>query len=138
MRITRRNDEDVQTLARMIITARREALEAQTALKALEQRMMDQMFKAGKKTTELNEDGRKYRLTYVTRETIKVDNDGLRKDVSPEVWNKITKQTIDTKALEDALTDGLISPDVVGAHSVVGKSAPYLKVSESELTEGDE
>ena len=69
-------------------------------------------------------DGKKFSTTYTQRTTNQINEEGLRKALSAQVFDRYTVKKLDKKALEKAMTDGEIDPVVVAqfVEQVPGKT----------------
>jgi hypothetical protein len=76
------------------------------------------------------DDGSKHTVTVVQRETLKVDEVTLLSVLGKRQFAKISDQKLNTKKLEAAVRDGVISAELVSDNSVVSRSNPYLRVTD--------
>ena len=134
MRIVRtRTDED---LLRRYAEARRAEEEAHNSRLLVEEELMASMVKDQRKSTEVEDGGKRYRVTYVQGETSSVNEDGLRKALGAVTFRKYTVQRLDKKKLEDAMDSGDLDPVLVGQFVTVKPSKPFLRFTIKE--EGDD
>jgi hypothetical protein len=91
-----------------------------------------------RKTVAYEEDGVKYTATYTQRTTNQINEEGLRKALTAQVYDKFTVKKLDRKALEKAMTDGEVDPVVVAkfVEQVPGKT--YLTYRAKEEAEDAE
>lgn len=95
------------------------------------------LVKEQRKTAEVQDGGKEYRVTYVQGETTKIDEQGLRKALGAANYRKYTKETLDRKKLEEGMDKGEVDPIVVGQHVQVVPSKPFLRFTEKEAKEDE-
>lgn len=95
------------------------------------------LVKDQRKTAEVEDGGKKYRVTYVQGETTQVDEAGLRKALGAVTFRKYTVQKLDRKKLEDAMDSGDVDPIVVGQFVSVKPSKPFLRFTIKEAGADD-
>jgi len=76
------------------------------------------------------DDGSMYTVTVVQRETLKVDEVTLLQTLGKRQFAKVSDLKLNTKKLEAAVRDGVISAELVSDNSVVSRSSPYLRVTD--------
>jgi hypothetical protein len=76
------------------------------------------------------DDGSKHTVTLVQRETLKVDEVKLLQTLGKRQFAKVADLKLNTKKLEAAVRDGVISAETVSEHAVVTRSSPYLRVTD--------
>ena len=74
-----------------------------------------------------------YRVTRVSSTRTRVNEDSLKKELGARLFNKATKRVLDTKKLEALMDDGTLDPMIVGKHVIVTDSAPYNRITKSEV-----
>lgn len=65
------------------------------------------------KTAYVSAGGVKFSATYTQRTTNQINEQGLRKALGARVYDKFTTKKLDRKALETAMTDGVVDPMIV-------------------------
>jgi hypothetical protein len=75
--------------------------------------------------------GDDYKVTVVAAETVRVDEEGLRKAIGAVAYRRICKQKVDNKLLDAAVRDGVLSLDTVAEHVTIKKNTPHVRVTRS-------
>jgi hypothetical protein len=75
-------------------------------------------------------DDHDYKVTMVTRETLKFDEDTLMSALGKRRFARVAKLKIDRSLLEKAVASGEIDSRLVAGCTVVTASAPFLRISE--------
>jgi DNA integrity scanning protein DisA with diadenylate cyclase activity len=75
-------------------------------------------------------DDHNYRVTMVTRETMKFDEVTLMAALGKRRFARIAKMKIDRALLEKAVASGEIDANLVANCTVVAESDPFLRISE--------
>jgi prolyl-tRNA editing enzyme YbaK/EbsC (Cys-tRNA(Pro) deacylase) len=83
------------------------------------------------KTLTLDTGDIKHRVTYVTRETHKIDEKGLRKALRARVFDRFTERRLVRSRLEAAMASGEVDPMLVSKYVETVQSAPYLRYTEA-------
>lgn len=91
--------------------------------------LMEKLESAELETLTVGEEGSEIKVTIVRPTTLKLNEAGLEKDLSPAQWKLVTKKVVDKKALEDAVVRGKIDPTVVADNSNEVASKPYLRIT---------
>lgn len=79
--------------------------------------------------------GNGFRATLVRGERVKYNELGLKKALGAAVWRKVTKTSLDTKKLDEAVQEGLVPVMVVAQHSEVLFNKAYVKITPVALTD---
>lgn len=79
------------------------------------------------KSASVARDGVRTSVTYVTRETVHVDEKGLRRALRAKVYDRYTKKVLDKAAMEKAMEAGDVDPMLVAKYCQPVVSKPYLK-----------
>lgn len=105
----------------------------QADIKALQSDILTEMQSAGLKTTTTktvtNNEDRLIKVTLVQGETVSINAESLRKQLTAAQWNKITHRVLDNKKLEDAMAEDVVSPLIVADCSTTRARAPYIRVT---------
>lgn len=104
--------------------ARTRADEAQAAVAAF-------LREASQKTLVASLKDGDYKVTVVERETIKFDEKKMLHDLGKRRFAKIAELKLSRGLLEQAVTTGEISHEYLATVSLVSKSAPYIRVTET-------
>jgi hypothetical protein len=72
----------------------------------------------------------KYKVTKVQRETVRIDEDKLKKILGAPTYNKTLKKVFDKTKLESLVSLGEVSVDQVASASDVVPSKAYLRITE--------
>lgn len=75
-------------------------------------------------------DNHNYKVTLVTRETLKFDETTLMSALGKRRFARVSKMKIDRGLLEKAVAAGEIDANLVANCTVVSESAPFLRISE--------
>lgn len=67
--------------------------------------------------------------TLVTPSTVEIDEPRLKRQLGAKVWKKVTKQVLDRKLLDDALSTGEVDIAVVAQCSQEKFRSPYIKLT---------
>lgn len=91
-----------------------------------------------RKTLTYIEGDSKFTATYTQRTTNQINEKGLRKALGARVYDKFTEKKLDRKALETAMSDGVVDPSVVAKYvdQVPGKK--YLTYRVKDWNDSDE
>ena len=76
-------------------------------------------------------DGVVYSASRVVTETVKVDEEGLKKALGRR-YSKFTKRVFDKTLLEEGIDDGTVKPEEVVPFLSTVKSRPYIRFSGKE------
>ena len=98
-------------------------------LNKVKKTLMEKLESAELETLTVGEEGSEIKVTIVRPTTLKLNEAGLEKELSPAQWKLITKKVVDKKALEDAVVRGKIDPTVVADNSNEVASKPYLRIT---------
>ena len=109
------------------ITEKRNLLDAE--IQGIKEQIMKTMESEGLETLLVGEDDKQHKVTIVRPSVLKLDEEGLENALSKAQWKLITKQTIDKKALENAVVRGKIDPLIVSENSKEVPSKPYLRIT---------
>lgn len=71
-------------------------------------------------------------------ETVKIDEDGLRKAVGVKVWNKITDRKVNKAKLSQVIGDGEISQELASGFLRTSPNKPYLRYTEGQKREDED
>jgi DNA integrity scanning protein DisA with diadenylate cyclase activity len=82
-----------------------------------------------KKSEYANVDDHDYKVTMVTRETVKFDEATLMSALGKRRFARVAKLKIDRSLLEQAVASGEIDANLVANCTVVSTSAPFLRIS---------
>lgn len=130
MKITKRSKEteltehlqQMQEAKQLIERAERDFAHAQEqVIKLMEQ--------AGNKTTVVDVDGSRLKVTVVEQERMKINDIELRNAIGENLFDRVTARKVDTALLKDAITNGMIDANVVAQVTTVTKSSPYVRIS---------
>ena len=77
-------------------------------------------------------DGSTTTVTYVQRNTVEIDEKGLRRALTAKVFDKYTVKKLDRKAMEAAMDTGAVDPMTVARFVTEKPSQPYLKYTYKE------
>lgn len=69
------------------------------------------------------------RVTVVTQDQVYIDFGKLKSRLKPSQVRKVTKEELDTSALQQLVQSGKVSPAIVAACSEVTPKKPYIQVS---------
>lgn len=69
------------------------------------------------------------KATVVYSSTVVIDDDGLKNDLTPAQWKKITTLVVDQKALENLVARGDIDIAIVAKNSTEKPRKPYVRIS---------
>ena len=127
MRINRTQKSD---LVAQVIEARKAKDEAENRYAYLAKQLMDEMEANQQKSVSHTDGGKKYSLTYSSREITTLDEAGLKKELGAVAFNKLCKKVLDRPKVEKMLDEGQLDPMVVGKYAQTKRSAPYLRFSE--------
>lgn len=94
--------------------------------------LLEQMAEKHQKSYKHKYQGVVTTVTYVKRETVEVDEKGLRKALTARVFDRYTVKKLDRKAMEAAMDTGAVDPMVVARFATTKESAPYLKYTKKE------
>lgn len=94
--------------------------------------MIELMEREKVKTVKVVEGDQQIRFTYVTKEVTKIDEKGLRKELTARVFDKFTEKKLSRSKLEAAMQNGTIDPMIVSKHVEIGTGQPYLRITEGE------
>jgi len=94
------------------------------------------MAKHQRKNLTLSSEGKKFSATYTQRTTNQINESGLRKALTAKVYDKFTVKKLDKKALEQAMSDGVVDPHVVARFVELVPGKTYVTYREKE--EADE
>jgi hypothetical protein len=83
-------------------------------------------------------DGRELKATLVQSERTRVDGEGLEEALEPEVYDLITKRSIDASKLKVALTAGEIDPEVIDQYTETYFAKPYIRFTWGDAVERDD
>lgn len=109
------------------ITEKRNLLDAE--IQGIKEQIMKTMESEGLETLLVGEDDNQHKVTIVRPSVLKLDEEGLETALSKAQWKLVTKQTIDKKALENAVVRGKIDPLIVSENSKEVPSKPYLRIT---------
>lgn len=109
------------------ITGMRNLLDAE--IQDIKEQIMKTMESEGLETLLVGEDDNQHKVTIVRPSVLKLDEEGLETALSKAQWKLVTKQTIDKKALENAVVRGKIDPLIVSENSKEVPSKPYLRIT---------
>jgi prolyl-tRNA editing enzyme YbaK/EbsC (Cys-tRNA(Pro) deacylase) len=123
-------DQQVDEFAEYLL-AKADADRAQRRLTIAEQALKDLMAATHAKTLTLDTGDIKHRVTYVTRETHKIDEKGLRKALRARVFDRFTERRLVRSRLEAAMASGEVDPMLVSKYVETVQSAPYLRYTEA-------
>jgi preprotein translocase subunit SecD len=73
--------------------------------------------------------GDDYKVTVVQGETMRIDDEGLRKAMGAVKFRKIVKSKVDRKLLEKAIKDGVLDISNVSAFVSIAPNKPFVKVT---------
>jgi hypothetical protein len=73
--------------------------------------------------------GSDYKVTVVAGETMRIDDEGLRKAMGAVKFRKIVKTKVDRGLLEKAIKDGLIDISNAAAFVSITPNKPFVKVT---------
>lgn len=136
----RRTDQAdrLHDLFNLYIAAKENANLALSAVTAAEEALSEELKRRQQKSVRVVRDGQKFSATYTVRTTNVVDEKGLRKALSARIFDRYTVRKLDRKALEAAMSDGVVDPRVVAKYveQVPGKSYLTYTVKEEDGTEG--
>lgn len=79
-----------------------------------------------------------WRAKVVRKTNVKINEESLKKALGADVWRKVTKTVLDKPRLEEAVTNGLVDPVVVAAHSDVVTVKPYVLLTKKGADEPEE
>jgi hypothetical protein len=73
--------------------------------------------------------GEDYKVTVVAAESTSVDSEGLKKAMGAVAYRKVCKSRVDTKLLETAIRDGVVSAETVASYVTIKNNTPYVRVT---------
>lgn len=103
--------------------------EAEAEKKHLQSELITAMEGEGFDTLVVTDGDTEYRGTIVRGTTTSFDEETLKTLVPEEVWQKITRTVVDSKALEAAVAQGDISPATLAQASESFDRSPYVRVT---------
>ena len=99
------------------------------SISELKEKLFDLLEKHELETVMVGEDGHEIKVTIVRPTSLKLNEEGIKSEISDAQWRQITKNVIDKKALEDAVARGNIEISVVSNNSKEVALKPYLKIT---------
>lgn len=114
------------------LALRAERDKAQSALDEATERLMKQMEADQRKSFRWTANGRAHSLTFVRRNTVEVDEPGLRKALTAKVFDRYTKRVLDRKRMETAIEAGEVDPITVSRFTTLRPAKAYLDYRERE------
>jgi hypothetical protein len=94
--------------------------------------MIKQMQDTKTKTVTVVDGEQQIRFTYVSKEVTKIDEKGLRKELTARVFDKFTDKKLNRSKLEAAMQSGAVDPMIVSKHVEIAEGQPYLRITEGE------
>lgn len=73
--------------------------------------------------------GMHYRAKVVRKDSVKINETGLKKALGAVLFRKATKTVLDRKKLDELMSTGEIDPVVVSTYSEISPQKPYLSFS---------
>lgn len=86
------------------------------------------------KTSDVTVSGKDFKVTLIERETMRIDEKGLKDYIGARAFNKVCVKKVDRKLLETAVTDPSFPLNVEGLSKFVTitTSKPFLRITEHE------
>lgn len=106
-------DDDLAEAFKLFQDAKRDADTANRKLEVREMILLKLMEARRRKTIEVWDGKVKCTATYTRRNTMKINEIGLRKALTARVFDRYTVKKLDRHALEQAMGDGKVDPVVV-------------------------
>ena len=103
--------------------------DAEYAIASAKTKIFDSLESNEIETVTVGEEENQVKVTIVRPTTLKFNEDGLQKSLTPAQWRQVTKTVLDKKALEDAVARGKVDIGIVGKNSEEVASKPYLKIT---------
>jgi hypothetical protein len=130
MTLNKRQTDSIGQMVNEYHDLQAEIAELDSRLVQIKEEIMQTMEKHELETLVIGEENAdETRVTIVRPTTLKINEAGLEKALSPAQWKLITKKVVDKKALEDAVVRGKIDPTVVADNSNEVASKPYLRIT---------
>lgn len=70
--------------------------------------------------------GNRYRARVVRKDSVKINETGLKKALGARLFNKATKTVLDRKKLDELMQTGEIDPVIVSTNSEIVPQKPYI------------
>jgi len=118
-------DKELATLARKREAVKEEMAELQDKYDKFSDKILTELEKRGTKAIE--HDG--VRIAYVQGKSTIYNFDAMKKSLPTPLLKKITKEVLDTSALQEMVQKGKISPAKLAKFTEIRENAPYPKIS---------
>lgn len=123
-------DDELAEAIQAVNEAEGELLEAQEQRDKARAALVALLEARGERSvTAPNRIGETYKVTLVSGETTKVDEDALRERIGARAYNKLTDRKLNLKKVEKAVVDGALPLEVLSAVSEVKPRASYPRLT---------
>ena len=115
---------------RLIAKLRRDVSGLEDMIKTVQTKLMEDMEAREITTLTITGDrGERITGTVVHSESVRLDDEALKKTVGGPVWRKIATMTLDKSKLDAAIKAGIVSLTAVASASTTTKRSPYIRVT---------
>lgn len=124
-------DENLFVLVRHLESVRAKERILKEKASKIQGRIVKELTRRDETSLELPEsaDGIVLRATLVQPERMTWDVESLKDLLPPSKFEKVTRVTVDSKAMEDAVKRGEVPTDVVASTCEVSPGTPYMRVA---------
>lgn len=115
----------VEQLAKEYIDLRSERDDAAASMTAVRDQIVSLLEGAGENSLRTE----RHQVVLSRPTSMTLDEEGLKDDLDPELWSRITTTILDRNKLDAYIKSGEVDPDLVAQHTVETPRSPVLRVT---------